>query len=108
MRSASASHGNASRPSCAKPQNDAHQRYEGPLRLLAAEPERPYGRPPLSKEFLAGELDERVLRFRADDWYADNAVDMSLGDPISALDAAERAVVLESGRRVRYGNLLIA
>ena len=49
-----------------------------------------------------------MLRFRADDWYADNAVDMSLGDPISALDAAERAVVLESGRRVRYGNLLIA
>ena len=82
--------------------------YDGPLRLLAAEPGHPYDRPPLSKEFLAGELDERALRFRADDWYADNAIDVSLGDPVSSLDAAERAVVLESGRRVRYGNLLIA
>ena len=82
--------------------------YDGPLRLLAAEPERPYDRPPLSKEFLAGELDERALRFRADDWYADNAIEVSLGDPVSSLDAAERAVVLESGHRVRYGILLIA
>jgi NADPH-dependent 2,4-dienoyl-CoA reductase/sulfur reductase-like enzyme len=82
--------------------------YDGSLRMIAAEPQRPYDRPPLSKEFLAGELDERALRFRADDWYADNAIDVSLDDPVSRLDAAERAVVLRSGRRVRYRNLLIA
>ena len=82
--------------------------HDGPLCLLAAEPEPPYDRPPLSKEFLAGELDERALRFRDDGWYADNAVDVLTGDPVSALDAAERAVVLESGRRVRFGRLLIA
>lgn len=82
--------------------------YDGALRLLAAEPVHPYDRPPLSKELLAGELEEHALRFRADDWYADNAIDVSLGDPVCALDAAERAVALESGRRVRYADLLIA
>ncbi|HET8756017.1 MAG TPA: FAD-dependent oxidoreductase, partial [Solirubrobacteraceae bacterium] len=82
--------------------------HDGPLRLLAAEPEPPYDRPPLSKEFLAGELDERTLRFRDDDWYASNAIDVLPGDPAAALDATERAVVLESGRRVRFDRLLIA
>ena len=82
--------------------------YDGSLRIFAAEPELPYDRPPLSKEFLAGELDDRMLRFRADDWYADNSIDVLLGDPAAGLDAAERAVVLESGRRVPFGRLLIA
>ena len=82
--------------------------YDGALRILAAEPELPYDRPPLSKEFLAGELDEAALRFRADDWYADNAIDVLLGDPLAMLDAAERAVVLDSGRRVPFDRLLIA
>ena len=82
--------------------------YDGSLRMITAEPELPYDRPPLSKDFLAGELDERVLRFRGDDWYADNSIDMLPGDPAAALDTAERAVVLQSGRRVPFGRLLIA
>lgn len=82
--------------------------HDGPLCLLAAEPEAPYNRPPLSKEFLAGDVDERELRFRDDDWYADNAIDVLPADPVAGLDAVERVVVLESGRRVRFGRLLIA
>src|SRR6187402_3250426 len=77
--------------------------FDGPLCLLAAEAEAPYDRPPLSKAFLAGEVGERALRFRDDDWYADNAIDVVLGDPVAGLDAIERAVVLKSGRRVSFG-----
>jgi NADPH-dependent 2,4-dienoyl-CoA reductase/sulfur reductase-like enzyme len=82
--------------------------YDGPLRMLAAEPQLPYDRPPLSKEFLAGHLDDGALRFRDDGWYAANAIEVLLGDPVAGLDAAKRAVVLESGRRVPFGRLLIA
>jgi NADPH-dependent 2,4-dienoyl-CoA reductase/sulfur reductase-like enzyme len=82
--------------------------YDGSLRMITAELELPYDRPPLSKDFLAGEVDEHVLRFRGGDWYADNAIDVLLGDPAAALEVAERAVVLESGRRVPFGRLLIA
>jgi NADPH-dependent 2,4-dienoyl-CoA reductase/sulfur reductase-like enzyme len=82
--------------------------YDGPLAMLAAEAELPYDRPPLSKEFLAGELDERELRFRGSDWYADNAIELELGDPAAHLDVAGRAVVLASGRRVPFARLLIA
>ena len=82
--------------------------YDGPLALLAAEPELPYDRPPLSKQFLAGELGERALRFRGDGWYADNAIDLMLGDPAAQLDVAARTVLLASGRPVPFARLLIA
>ncbi|HWK28721.1 MAG TPA: FAD-dependent oxidoreductase [Solirubrobacter sp.] len=82
--------------------------YDGALTMLAAEPELPYDRPPLSKRFLAGELDESELRFRDDGWYAEREIDLRLGDPATQLDVAQRAVVLRSGRRVRFSRLLIA
>ena len=82
--------------------------YDGPLALLAAEPELPYDRPPLSKQFLAGELGERALRFRGDGWYADNAIDLMLGDPAAQLYVAARTVLLASGRPVPFARLLIA
>jgi NADPH-dependent 2,4-dienoyl-CoA reductase/sulfur reductase-like enzyme len=82
--------------------------YDGSLRMITAEAELPYDRPPLSKEFLTGELDDRALRFRDDDWYADNDIDVLLGDPAAKLNTAKRAVVLESGRHVPFDRLLIA
>ena len=82
--------------------------YGGPLRMIAAESELPYDRPPLSKQFLAGELDEHALSFRDEGWYADHAIDLVRGDPAARLDVAGRAVVLASGRRVPYDRLLIA
>jgi 3-phenylpropionate/trans-cinnamate dioxygenase ferredoxin reductase subunit len=82
--------------------------YDGRLCMLAAEPTPPYDRPPLSKEFLTGGQGEDALRFREDGWYTGNAIELTLSDPAAALDVAERAVVLESGRRVPFGRLLIA
>jgi NADPH-dependent 2,4-dienoyl-CoA reductase/sulfur reductase-like enzyme len=82
--------------------------FYGPLLMITGEPELPYDRPPLSKEFLAGELDERAVRFREDAWYANNAIDLVVGDAAAQLDVARRAVVLESGRRVPFSRLLIA
>jgi NADPH-dependent 2,4-dienoyl-CoA reductase/sulfur reductase-like enzyme len=82
--------------------------YDGCLRMLAGEAEVPYDHPPLSKRFLAGELDERALRFRDHGWYADNAIDLLLGDPAARLDVGRRAVLLGSGRRLPYAQLLIA
>ena len=48
------------------------------------------------------------MRFRDDDWYADNAVDLVVADTGAQLDVAGRAVVLASSRRVPLWRLLIA
>jgi NADPH-dependent 2,4-dienoyl-CoA reductase/sulfur reductase-like enzyme len=74
--------------------------------ILAAEPVAPYDRPPLSKDALA---DASVdVAFRSPEWYAEHGVELRLGQPTRALDAAARQVVLEGGERVRYDDLLIA
>ena len=82
--------------------------HDGPLAMLAGEPELPYDRPPLSKEFLAGALDAHALRFREEDWYEENSIELVRGDPAARLDLAGRAVVLASGRRWPFARLLIA
>jgi 3-phenylpropionate/trans-cinnamate dioxygenase ferredoxin reductase subunit len=74
--------------------------------MLAAEPVRPYDRPPLSKELLAGDSDD--ASFRPDGWYADNRVELRLGAAARSLDPARRVIALEDGERLRYDDLLIA
>ena len=82
--------------------------YDEAIRIIAAEPLAPYDRPPLSKEFLAGELDEQALRFRPDDWYAEQRAELVTGERATALDLAHRELVLASGARVPFARLLIA
>jgi 3-phenylpropionate/trans-cinnamate dioxygenase ferredoxin reductase component len=76
-----------------------------PVTILSAEPVRPYDRPPLSKDALAGEAD---VAFRPVEWYAEQAIELRLGSTVIALDAGRRTVELEGGERVGYDDLLIA
>ncbi len=82
--------------------------FTKPIRLVAGEPLAPYDRPPLSKEYLTGTVDDDDLRFRPDDWYAEHDVDLLTGARATALDVAGRALVLDSCRRLAFSELLIA
>jgi len=82
--------------------------YDGAVRVIAREPHAPYDRPPLSKEFLAGEVDERALEFRPQPWYAEHDVELLLGERVTGLDATRREVQLAGGGRVPFEQLLIA
>jgi NADPH-dependent 2,4-dienoyl-CoA reductase/sulfur reductase-like enzyme len=76
--------------------------------MVCAEPQPPYDRPPLSKGILAGELSDDSLRFRADAWYEDNAVDLLIDVSATDLSTSERRVGLSDGTTLRYDQLLIA
>jgi len=82
--------------------------HEGPVRIVCAEPEPPYDRPPLSKQVLAGEADEDSVAFRPPWWYGEREIELLLGERAAALDPGRRSVRLESGAELRYGQLLIA
>jgi NADPH-dependent 2,4-dienoyl-CoA reductase/sulfur reductase-like enzyme len=82
--------------------------YEGPLRMVCAEPDLPYDRPPLSKELLAGTAEEEALAYRPAWWYEEKQVELLLGQRAAALDPAARTVRLASGAELPYGRLLIA
>ncbi|MGW1782279.1 NAD(P)/FAD-dependent oxidoreductase [Streptomyces sp. NPDC002143] len=82
------------------------QGYDGRLVVIGDEFHRPYDRPPLSKEFLAGTLGEADLALETDD--EELAAEWLLGVRATGLDHAERAVRLADGRTLRADGIVIA
>lgn len=82
------------------------QGYDGRLVVIGDEPHRPYDRPPLSKEFLAGTVGEAELVLEMDD--EDLGAEWLLGVRATGLDRTDRAVQLADGREVRADGIVIA
>ncbi|MFN8111835.1 MAG: FAD-dependent oxidoreductase [Solirubrobacterales bacterium] len=82
--------------------------YEAPIRIVCAEDEVPYDRPPLSKDVAAGAADGASVRFREEDWYADNDVELLLGRRASGLDPETRELTLDDGSVLGFDELVIA
>jgi 3-phenylpropionate/trans-cinnamate dioxygenase ferredoxin reductase subunit len=82
--------------------------FDGRLVLLGAETERPYERPPLSKDYLRGES-ERVGVYLQEEpgWYDEHEVELRTGATVESLDVGGRAVVLAGGERIAYDALLL-
>ena len=82
--------------------------YEAPVTMVCGEAERPYDRPPLSKEVLAGGQPPESTAYRPPEWYEENGVELMLGVLAERLDAPARRVGLSDGSTLEYGRLLIA
>ncbi|WP_404819050.1 NAD(P)/FAD-dependent oxidoreductase [Xinfangfangia pollutisoli] len=68
--------------------------HQGPVTLLGAEAAPPYQRPPLSKAYLLGEMEEERLWLRAPDFWAEQDITLKLGQPVSGIDPAARTVTV--------------
>jgi 3-phenylpropionate/trans-cinnamate dioxygenase ferredoxin reductase component len=84
------------------------QGFDGPVVLIGDEDERPYERPPLSKDYLLGKAERETIYVHPESWYADNAVELRLGTPVTAIDRAASQVALADGSQVGYAKLLLA
>ena len=62
--------------------------FDGKITLLGQEPNAPYERPPLSKDYLQGKADRDSIFVHPEPWYAEHAVDLSLGSAVTSLDPA--------------------
>ena len=82
--------------------------YEGGIRLIADEPALPYQRPPLSKAYLKGEMDEERLYFKTAEWYDEQNVRVSLNTRATAIDRSARSVTLSDGTDADYDALILA
>jgi 3-phenylpropionate/trans-cinnamate dioxygenase ferredoxin reductase subunit len=80
---------------------------EGKAVVLTAEPELPYERPPLSKDFLRGEAGREKTRTHDEAWYRDHDVEVLLATRASTLDPATRTVTTEVGEQLHYGRGLV-
>ena len=82
--------------------------YAGPLTLIGAEQDRPYERPPLSKDFLMGKTGRDKLFVHPAEWYGEHDVELRLGTTVTALDPGAHQISLAGGERIGYQRLLLA
>jgi 3-phenylpropionate/trans-cinnamate dioxygenase ferredoxin reductase subunit len=82
--------------------------FDGRVVLIGAEQDRPYERPPLSKDYLRGESGRDKVYVHDEDFYAAQDIELWTGRTVTSFDASARHVTLDGGDRVRYDRLLLA
>jgi len=82
--------------------------FAGRIVLIGAEPDLPYERPPLSKEYLRGDMAKEKLFIAGPEVYDERRIDLLLGVRATRLDTQEHFVELETGERIPYEKLLLA
>jgi 3-phenylpropionate/trans-cinnamate dioxygenase ferredoxin reductase subunit len=81
---------------------------EGSILLAGREPEPPYERPPLSKEYMRGEASREDAYVNSPGWYEENGVELLTGVNAMSLDPAARTAKLQGGEEVAFGKALLA
>jgi 3-phenylpropionate/trans-cinnamate dioxygenase ferredoxin reductase subunit len=81
---------------------------EGSIVLVGREPEPPYERPPLSKEYLRGEAARDDAYVHPPDWYEENGVELRTGTNVMGLDLKARTAKLQGGEELEFEKALIA
>src|SRR5690348_6825145 len=82
--------------------------FDGRLILIGSERERPYERPPLSKDYLRGELEREQVYVHPDAFYAEQGIDFRPRRTAVRLDVSIRTLELDDGEQLRYDRLLLA
>ncbi len=82
--------------------------FDGRIILLGEENERPYDRPPLSKDYLQGKSEVEKIYVHPKGWYAEHDVDLRLGTRVTAIDRAAHEVTVEGAAPIVYDKLALA
>jgi len=84
------------------------QKFEGSILLVGAEPDLPYERPALSKEYLAGDKAFEKLLLRPATTWVERNIETRLGTRITSVDASAHTVTTADGASIGYGTLIWA
>jgi 3-phenylpropionate/trans-cinnamate dioxygenase ferredoxin reductase subunit len=82
--------------------------FDGQVILIGEEAERPYERPPLSKDYMLGKADRETIYVHPEQWYAEHDVDLRLGVTVTGVDPGSHRVSLADGTSLGYTKLLLA
>ena len=81
--------------------------FSGAITLVGEEAYPPYQRPPLSKAFLAGEMQLERLFFRPEETYAQHNIRLLTGKRAISIARREKQVCLQDGTNLAYDLLLL-
>lgn len=82
--------------------------FDGRIVLIGDEPERPYERPPLSKDYLRGEVDREKTFVHDGDFYADQQIELHTATTARSIHPDQHAVFLDGSETLVYDRLLLA
>jgi 3-phenylpropionate/trans-cinnamate dioxygenase ferredoxin reductase subunit len=80
--------------------------FTGTLAVIGEDPELPYERPPLSKDYLKGEKGFERILIRAPHFWEERAVTMLAGRRVVAVDPVAKTVADAAGAQIGYGALV--
>ncbi len=80
---------------------------DGSILLVGREPEPPYERPPISKEYLRGEASREDAYVNSPSWYEENGVELLTGRNVMSLDVENRTAKVQGGEEVGFGRALL-
>ena len=81
--------------------------FDGRVVLVGSERERPYERPPLSKDYLRGEVGREKVYVHDEGFYAEHEIELRLGRTAVSLDTASMSLALDDGELLSYDRLLL-
>ena len=84
------------------------QGFDGRVLLLGSEPERPYERPPLTKDYLRGESPREKVYVHEADFYERQQIELLTNVTAAAIDPARSRITLDDGHELGYDRLLLA
>lgn len=82
--------------------------FAGSLAIVGEEPELPYERPPLSKDYFAGEKAFDRIMIRPEKFWGERDVTMLTGKRVTRVDPSAHQVESADGERIGYGTLIWA
>lgn len=82
--------------------------YTKPISIIEDEPQLPYQRPPLSKDYLATSGNPEPLPLRTPSFYAEKDIDLRTGVTATDLDRGSRTVAISDGSVLKYEHLVLA
>ena len=83
------------------------QGFDGKLLLVGSELERPYERPPLTKDYLRGESEREKAYVHPERFYDEHDIELLAGVTATSIDPAASTVALDDGRALHYDRLLL-
>ena len=84
------------------------RQYQGSITLIGEENYLPYQRPALSKGFLAGEIEEKRLYLKSQDYFDKNNIRIIRSCKVVAIDRNNKTILLENQKQLGYEKLVIA
>lgn len=85
-----------------------HLGFEGGVTLIDRDEEAPYDRPSLSKDYLAGRIQEGQLPLHPSAYYEERQVELVRGRQVTALDLDRRRLTFDDGTAREFGAIVLA